>query len=109
MSETNTIKGSHITFPVKGMTCASCATRIEKKVGELEGVDQADVNFAAESVTVDFDSNRCICYGTGKGNRVDRFNGKCRGDGGPGEWVDPLQQKLSQATAVHPQVIIPAL
>ena len=58
MSETNTIKGSHITFPVKGMTCASCATRIEKKVGELEGVDQADVNFAAESITVDFDSDR---------------------------------------------------
>ena len=58
MSETNTIKNQHLTFPVKGMTCASCASRIEKKVGELDGVDQAGVNFAAESVTVDFDPDR---------------------------------------------------
>jgi P-type Cu+ transporter len=58
MSETNTIKSRHITLPVKGMSCASCATRIEKKVGELEGVDQAGVNFGSESITVDFDSDR---------------------------------------------------
>jgi copper chaperone CopZ len=35
MSVTNTIKDRHIVLPVKGMTCASCASRIEKKVGEL--------------------------------------------------------------------------
>ena len=58
MSETNTYKGQHITLPVKGMSCASCAARIEKKVGELEGVDQAGVNFGSESITVDFDPNR---------------------------------------------------
>jgi Cu+-exporting ATPase len=58
MSETNTIKGRHLILPVKGMTCASCASRIEKKVGELDGVEQAGVNFAAESVTVDFDPDR---------------------------------------------------
>ena len=58
MSETNTIKGRHIVLPVKGMTCASCASRIEKKVGELDGVDQAGVNFGSESITVDFDSDR---------------------------------------------------
>jgi Cu+-exporting ATPase len=58
MSETNTIKGRHIVLPVKGMSCASCATRIEKKVGELDGVDQAGVNFGSESITVDFDPHR---------------------------------------------------
>lgn len=58
MSETNTFKGQHLTLPVKGMTCASCASRIEKKVGELDGVDQAGVNFGSESITVDFDSDR---------------------------------------------------
>ena len=31
---------------------------IEKKVGELEGVDQAGVNFGSESITVDFDPDR---------------------------------------------------
>ncbi|MEE8127471.1 MAG: copper ion binding protein, partial [Nitrospinaceae bacterium] len=58
MSETNSIKGRHIVLPVKGMSCASCAARIEKKVGEVDGVDQAGVNFGAESVTVDFDPDR---------------------------------------------------
>ncbi|MBI4384943.1 MAG: copper-translocating P-type ATPase [Nitrospinae bacterium] len=42
-------------FPVKGMSCASCAARIEKKVGELEGVREASVNFGAESASVAFD------------------------------------------------------
>jgi Cu+-exporting ATPase len=58
MSETNTFKGQHLTLPVKGMTCASCASRIEKKVGELDGVDQAGVNFGSKSITVDFDPDR---------------------------------------------------
>jgi len=47
-----------MTFPVKGMSCASCATRIEKKVGELDGVEHAGVSFGSESVTVDFDPDR---------------------------------------------------
>ena len=58
MSEMNTIKAEHITLPVKGMSCASCASRIEKKVGALEGVGQAAVNFGSESITVDFDPGR---------------------------------------------------
>ncbi|MBC8287259.1 MAG: heavy-metal-associated domain-containing protein [Nitrospinae bacterium] len=37
-----------ITLSVKGMNCASCSARIKKKVGEMEGVISAHVNFAAE-------------------------------------------------------------
>ena len=44
-----------ITLPIKGMSCASCSTRIEKKTGELTGVISAHVNFAAEAVTIEFD------------------------------------------------------
>jgi Cu+-exporting ATPase len=55
MSEIKTTQPKHMILPVKGMTCASCAARIEKKVGEMDGVRQASVNFGAESATVDFD------------------------------------------------------
>lgn len=47
-----------IALPVKGMSCASCSARIEKKVGELEGVSLAKVNFAAELATVEFDPEK---------------------------------------------------
>ncbi|MBE5103712.1 copper-translocating P-type ATPase [Bacillus thuringiensis] len=41
-------------FIVSGMTCAACANRVEKRLNKLDGVNQATVNFALESATVDF-------------------------------------------------------
>ena len=58
MSETNTIQARQLVLPVEGMSCASCAARIEKKVGELDGVASARVNFGASSATVDFNPDR---------------------------------------------------
>lgn len=43
------------TFKISGMTCAACAARIERFVKKLDGVTSASVNFAAESLTVDFE------------------------------------------------------
>jgi Cu+-exporting ATPase len=37
------------------MTCASCATRIGRGLGRLDGVEQADVNLAANRATVIYD------------------------------------------------------
>ena len=37
-----------IRFDVEGMTCASCAVRIERVLGKQEGVDAAVVNFASQ-------------------------------------------------------------
>lgn len=48
----------NITLPIKGMSCASCSARIEKKVGELEGVDAVHVNFAAEAASIEFDPQK---------------------------------------------------
>ncbi|TCP28892.1 Cu+-exporting ATPase [Scopulibacillus darangshiensis] len=44
-------------FNVTGMTCAACANKIEKKLNKLEGVSSANVNFALESATVEYDPN----------------------------------------------------
>ena len=43
-----------IELPITGMTCASCANRIERKLNKLDGV-HASVNYATEKATVDYD------------------------------------------------------
>jgi P-type Cu+ transporter len=55
MSNVKPKNKENITLPVKGMSCASCSARIEKKVGELEGVISTHVNFAAEVASIEFD------------------------------------------------------
>ena len=40
-------------LPITGMTCASCANRIERKLNQLDGVT-ASVNYATEKATVAF-------------------------------------------------------
>ncbi len=44
-----------ITLPVAGMTCANCAMNIERAVKKLNGVAEAQVNFAAEQAAISFD------------------------------------------------------
>ena len=41
------------TFPVEGMTCASCSTRVERVLGRLPGVRAAQVNLANGRATVE--------------------------------------------------------
>ncbi len=47
--------GMSIDLPIKGMSCASCAARIEKGLSGIKGVLEASVNFATESARVVFD------------------------------------------------------
>ncbi|MCK1816970.1 heavy-metal-associated domain-containing protein, partial [Streptomyces sp. XM4011] len=42
-----------VELAIGGMTCASCAARIEKKLNRLEGVT-ASVNYATEKATVSY-------------------------------------------------------
>jgi Cu+-exporting ATPase len=44
-----------IAMKITGMSCANCAARIEKEVGNRPGVSTAAVNFAMEELTVCFD------------------------------------------------------
>jgi P-type Cu+ transporter len=41
-------------FDITGMTCAACATRIEKGLNKLNGVSKANVNLALEKATVEY-------------------------------------------------------
>ncbi len=46
------------TFPVEGMTCASCANRVQRALGKVEGVADATVNLASEQATVRYAPDR---------------------------------------------------
>src|SRR6187200_311 len=48
---------AHVDLDLTGMTCASCAARIEKRLNRLDGVT-ATVNFATERAAVDYDRTR---------------------------------------------------
>jgi Cu+-exporting ATPase len=43
-----------ITFPIHGMSCASCVKKVEGALNGLEGVVRASVNFATERATVQY-------------------------------------------------------
>lgn len=43
-----------VDFRLTGMTCAACATRIEKGLNRMQGVSQATVNLALETARVEF-------------------------------------------------------
>ena len=53
----NTATQKHIELPIEGMTCAACATRIEKNLNKLPGVEAA-VNFASEKARVLYDDRQ---------------------------------------------------
>ena len=46
------------TFPVEGMTCASCASSIESMLRTVDGVQEANVNFAGKTVQVAYAPNQ---------------------------------------------------
>ncbi|MEV4646374.1 heavy metal translocating P-type ATPase [Saccharopolyspora sp. NPDC049357] len=51
VSESPSLTGREIELAIGGMTCASCAARVEKRLGKLDGVT-ATVNYATEKAKV---------------------------------------------------------
>ncbi|MDK6940082.1 heavy metal translocating P-type ATPase [Aerococcus sp. UMB8487] len=45
-------------YPITGMSCASCAQTIERAVSGMDAVDEANVNLATEKLTVTYDEGR---------------------------------------------------
>ncbi|GAB6927747.1 heavy metal translocating P-type ATPase [Paenibacillus sp. JCM 10914] len=55
MSADTTMEHKKTSLQLTGMTCAACANRIEKGLNKMEGVQEANVNFALEKASVTFD------------------------------------------------------
>src|SRR5438132_13460732 len=47
-----------IRLDIEGMTCASCAARIETRLGAVAGVEDCSVNLATREASVTFDPAR---------------------------------------------------
>ncbi|MBT7630483.1 MAG: heavy-metal-associated domain-containing protein, partial [Desulfobacula sp.] len=47
-----------LNLPITGMTCANCAANITRTVSKLDGVTNANANFAAENAMVSFDTDK---------------------------------------------------
>ena len=47
-----------VTLPVQGMTCANCASTVERTLRRTDGVEDARVNYASDRAEVDFDPSR---------------------------------------------------
>ena len=45
-------------FPVLNMHCAGCANNVERTVRKLPGVIEASVNFATNTLTVSYESDK---------------------------------------------------
>lgn len=48
----------HVRFPIDGMTCTSCASRVARAVRKLEGVEAVRVSLGSDSAAVAFDPSR---------------------------------------------------
>src|SRR3989339_1772529 len=46
------------TFKISGMSCATCSSRIEKKLNKSEGITNASINLVAEKATIQYDSSK---------------------------------------------------
>ena len=56
MANKNTVQEA---FPILGMSCASCAARIDKTLNHQPGVSKAAVNYASGVATVEYDRSQC--------------------------------------------------
>ena len=45
-------------FLIKGMSCASCASHINKAVSKINGVNEVNVNLIDNKMLVDFDEKK---------------------------------------------------
>ncbi len=51
-------KPEKVHIPITGMTCTTCAATIEKGLAETMGVEQANVNFASEKASIEYDPSK---------------------------------------------------
>ncbi len=96
--------GESVELCLTGMTCSSCAARIEKRLNRLDGAS-ANVNFATEKASVSFDSSLLttqdlldaisgIGYGASLIEGNDRSSGEIDDESRYLDHLNPLRNRL---------------
>ncbi|WP_405620983.1 heavy metal translocating P-type ATPase [Streptomyces sp. NBC_00076] len=118
---TTTPGAAKVELAIGGMTCASCAARIEKKLNRMDGVE-ATVNYATEKAKVTFSEDIAVTdliatvEATGYTAREPERD-PARGGSGPGSSAEgqesdelrPLRERLITAVALAVPVIAMAM
>jgi P-type Cu+ transporter len=101
---------SRIQLEIGGMTCASCAARVERKLNGLDGVD-ASVNYATELASVAFDPRRHRLEDLIETVEATGYSAALPADGGtPVDLVKPLRARLLASIALTiPLVLLAAV
>jgi Cu+-exporting ATPase len=80
---------SRLSIPIGGMTCAACASRVEKTLRALPGVSEATVNLASEKATILYHSAKLGKEEIQKA--IEELGYTLRGFGEE-DWVDPEKE-----------------
>jgi Cu+-exporting ATPase len=82
------------TISVDGMECASCAINIERALKRLEGIKEANVNFATQRVSVEFDPSLLAISDIEDAIRKAGYEvlGGHRGEREAGDWMAETQE-----------------
>jgi Cu+-exporting ATPase len=104
-----------VELSVGGMTCSSCAARIEKKLNKLEGVT-ATVNYATEKATVRYDPAAvaladlvATVEATGYTARLPQPPATSNATGDPGDEADRELSALRQRLGISAALTLPVL
>ena len=100
---------TRVDLALEGMTCAACATRIERKLNKLEGVE-ASVNFATEQAAVRFDAERVVVADLIGAVEAAGYHAKLASEAGEAEdRAAALQRRLAVAAALTVPVVLMAM
>jgi Cu+-exporting ATPase len=95
-------------LPITGMTCASCAARVERSLNEVAGVT-ATVNYATERATVDYDPTGVAPEQLVGAVEAVGYGAVLRSDGhaeGAADTTVPLRRRLVVSAALSLPVLL---
>jgi P-type Cu+ transporter len=97
-----------VELEIGGMTCASCAARVEKKLNELEGVS-ANVNLATELATVAYDQEQVRLPDLVRAVEAAGYTAALPSDSEKADLVRPLRNRLLVSVALTVPLLLLAM